>query len=153
MSKSIQTQEYIVEAILDKRINSRGLPEYLIKWEDYPEEDSTWEPAENVQAVKSLMDLFEKNLAKKEKEQKEKEVVNIIWEILQESVPARIVSVKLRNDEICCFCEFEQESNGITKDPCYIPSKFLKEFFPQILIDYYESKIWFVNRKINNKVE
>ncbi len=143
MSKSIQTQEYMVEAILDKRINNRGQPEYLIKWEDYPEEDSTWEPAENVQAVKSLLDQFEK----KEKEQKQKEAVKIIWDILQESVPAKILSVNLRNDEICCFCEFEQESNGITKDPCYIPSMFLKEFFPQILINYYESKVWFVNRK------
>ena len=147
MSQPFQNQEYIVESILNKRVNSRGLSEYLIKWEDYPAEDSTWEPAENVQAVKTLLDQFENNWAKKQKEEKEKEIINSIMDNLNDSIPMKILSVKLKNDEICCFSEFEQESNGITRDPCYIPSKFLREFFPQLLIDFYESKIWFVNNR------
>jgi len=147
MSHAFQNQEYIVETILDKRINSKGQNEYLIKWEDYSVEDSTWEPGENVQAVKSLLDQFEIKLAKKDKEQKEKEFTKLIWDSLQQSLPAKVLSIKLKNDEICCFCEFEQESTGITRDSCYIPSRFLKEFFPHILIDYYESKIWFVKKK------
>jgi len=144
MSQTFPNQEYIVESILDKRINSKGEPEYLIKWEDYPIEDSTWEPKENVQGVGTLLEEFEKKLANKEKEKKDKDVINLIFEALQDSIPSKIISVRIKRDELHCLCEFEQESNGITRDPCYIPSKFLKEFFPKILIDYYESKIWFI---------
>ncbi len=147
MSKNDHIQEYVVESILDKRFDSKGDAEYLIKWEDYPKEEATWEPSENVQCVKNLLEQFEKNLVKKQQEEKEKEISKIIFEHLQDSTPSKILSVKTRKNQIVCFCEFEQESTGITRDPCYIPSKFLKEHFPKILIDYYESKIWFIQRK------
>ena len=40
--------EYAVEAILDRRAISINNVEYLVKWKNYEEKDSTWEPAENL---------------------------------------------------------------------------------------------------------
>jgi hypothetical protein len=33
---------YVVEKVLDKQIKRNGEVEYLIKWEDYPEERNAW---------------------------------------------------------------------------------------------------------------
>ena len=39
---------YIVEKILDKRIEERKMVYYLIKWKGYGDEDNTWEPKSNL---------------------------------------------------------------------------------------------------------
>ena len=41
-------EEYIVEKILDKRIEERKTVYYLIKWKGYGDEDNTWEPKLNL---------------------------------------------------------------------------------------------------------
>jgi hypothetical protein len=44
-------QHYVVERILDKRSRNKGrkrVVEYLVKWEGYPDYDSTWEPLEGL---------------------------------------------------------------------------------------------------------
>ena len=38
---------YMVEAILDHR-EHKGKRQYLVKWQGYPQDESTWEPAENL---------------------------------------------------------------------------------------------------------
>lgn len=40
-------QEYIVESVLEHR-NNNGKHQFLIKWLNYPEEQNTWEPYENL---------------------------------------------------------------------------------------------------------
>ncbi|KAI6178215.1 Chromobox protein-like protein 1 [Aphelenchoides besseyi] len=53
--------QYIVEAILDKRFKKNGKVEYLIKWQGYNGlDDNTWEPKENCQC-EELIETFEKN--------------------------------------------------------------------------------------------
>ncbi len=39
-------QEYVVEQLLEHRKKGQGY-EYLVKWEDYPDEANTWEPTES----------------------------------------------------------------------------------------------------------
>ena len=39
---------YLVEKILDRRVSDGGGFQYLVKWVDFPEEDNTWEPIENL---------------------------------------------------------------------------------------------------------
>ena len=52
------TEEYEVEAILDKRI-LRKTPQYLIKWKGYPLHDATWEPAVNLTNAQEKVQEFE----------------------------------------------------------------------------------------------
>ncbi|XP_018371151.1 PREDICTED: zinc finger protein 37-like [Trachymyrmex cornetzi] len=61
----LSNEEYIVNKILAKRFNiKRRCSEYLIKWKGYPHENYIWVSAEAVAASKSLLDKFERSLAK-----------------------------------------------------------------------------------------
>ena len=51
--------DYVVEKILDKRVYNNGKIEYLLKWKGYRDEDSTWEPRQNLDC-KKLIDAFER---------------------------------------------------------------------------------------------
>lgn len=46
-----------------------GKVEYLLKWKNYPESSSTWEPIEHLTNCVSLVKRFEQSLHKKKKEQ------------------------------------------------------------------------------------
>jgi hypothetical protein len=63
-SSDLSENEYYVEKILDKKIED-GEVRYLVKWENYPDEDSTWEPVENLSNSKHLIEDFDKNLLEK----------------------------------------------------------------------------------------
>lgn len=58
--KPKEVEEYIVEEIVDRRINEDGVVEYKVRWKGYSSEDDTWEPAENCQCHE-LIEEFEKN--------------------------------------------------------------------------------------------
>ena len=60
-----EEQEYVVEKVLDKRKNEKGQTQYLLKWEGFPEEESTWERSSNLNCSK-LIEEFE--ATRKEKE-------------------------------------------------------------------------------------
>jgi Chromo (CHRromatin Organisation MOdifier) domain len=44
-AEGLLEEEYKVEVILDKRRRGRKI-EYLVKWKDYPDDESSWEPKE-----------------------------------------------------------------------------------------------------------
>lgn len=52
-------EEYSVEAIRQKRRTRAGTYEYLIKWANYPEEDNTWEPLENLKCPELIQKFNE----------------------------------------------------------------------------------------------
>lgn len=63
---ALDEEEYDVEAIRGWRYNYKlDRREYLIKWQNYPEKDNTWEPIENLSCQK-LLEQFENNLSTKE---------------------------------------------------------------------------------------
>ena len=56
-----ENPEWEVEYIKDSRLY-RGNLQYLIKWKNYPQEESTWEPVENLKnASKSIRDFHSKH--------------------------------------------------------------------------------------------
>ena len=55
--------DYEVEKILEKRTTKKGKVEYLVKWKSFDDPaDYTWEPSNNLDAVKDLVTKFEKDL-------------------------------------------------------------------------------------------
>lgn len=68
---NVQTKEHRIEKILAKRFNPRQKEhEYLIKWENLPHDNNTWEPASHLEPCPVLLDTFEKQLAR-QKEQRQ----------------------------------------------------------------------------------
>ena len=57
--------EYIVERILDKKIDSRGFAKYLVKWENFPSSANSWEPLENLVDCDKTMQEYERSRAYK----------------------------------------------------------------------------------------
>ena len=49
--------EWEVEYIKDSRL-SRGKLQYLVKWKGYPQEESTWEPADNLKNSRKVVNDF-----------------------------------------------------------------------------------------------
>ena len=52
-----ETPEWEVEFIKDSRLY-RGKLQFLVKWEGYPHEESTWEPAENLENAPKVVQQF-----------------------------------------------------------------------------------------------
>jgi len=62
---------YIVEAILDSK-KFKGQIHYLVKWENFPQEQNTWEPVSHLEDCQDLVNEFEaKKLRTKIKEKRE----------------------------------------------------------------------------------
>ncbi len=56
-NQTAESQEYAVEKILDMKIIDDQVY-YLIKWEGYPESESTWEPIEHLTNILHLVEEF-----------------------------------------------------------------------------------------------
>ncbi|KAH7731925.1 Chromo domain containing protein [Aphelenchoides avenae] len=51
---------FAVEHIVDKRVNTYGQTEYLVKWFGYEESENTWEPKESLtKSCRRLLWLYE----------------------------------------------------------------------------------------------
>ena len=56
----LDIDHYIVEEIRAKK-GKKDKARYLVKWEGYPEDQCTWEPARNLTAVSYMIDEYEKH--------------------------------------------------------------------------------------------
>ena len=55
---------WYVERIINKRIRNKQV-QYLVKWENYPEWESTWEPVSNVKhAIDAINDYEQQSIIK-----------------------------------------------------------------------------------------
>ena len=156
------SDEYEVEEIIGKRLNQKGQTQYLIKWQGYSLKESTWEPAENLQKIKPMIRVYEENSKKKTNEEslpnKQSEETNKrvggyheILDSLGPLVPSVIITAKPIENILHCLVNFVQTEEE-KFPPAYIPSSVLKDTYPKILIDYYETRIRFVPIVSKNKI-
>lgn len=176
---------YTVEKILNKKKEGNKV-KYLVKWEGYPMEDSTWEPEENLEYVQGLIDEFEhglKDIYKQKKRGRPRKIendnsdsdsdisrkksnkiikytggqllldqyLNLSNANVEKDEVETILSAK-RNDKNCLICQvrWKIRSDGIQPDDSYVENKYLKKRYPKLLIEFYESKIKFINKKYPN---
>ena len=156
--------EFYVEKILSKRI-LKGRPQYLIKWLGWPESQATWEPRTNLQNVLKWVDEFEKthnNLSEDASENNNKKVSynkpdsahvfleaedELTFKADESDIPLRIITANIVDNILCFLVEWEIRPDGISPDSSYVKNNFLKDNYPKILIEFYESKIKFINKK------
>jgi len=56
-------EDYEVEKILERKEGKKGNVTYLVKWKNFDDPaDYTWEPSDNLEDVKDMVDQFEKDL-------------------------------------------------------------------------------------------
>merc|ERR1711934_622383 len=99
--------EYEVESIVSKRESEEGKVEYLVKWKGWNASDNTWEPVDNLESSKDLIDEFEgktedaeQSEAKEEsKETEEKEASNDITEKTEDQEVEEEVAVEAVEEE------------------------------------------------------
>ena len=168
----MSNEYYNIEKILDrKKVN--GKIHYKIKWEGYPMDQCTWEPLENLENVKALVDEYNQNhstknnppkgkktntlLNKKRKEeikQKNHENENNLKQIKTQikknnKEPSYKIDNSLKN---VVTVKKQDETMMALVDKIEKNEELVKEFIsteelrrrnPWILLDFYESKIKF----------
>ncbi|XP_059049995.1 uncharacterized protein LOC131844993 isoform X2 [Achroia grisella] len=141
--------EFVVEKILAKRFNPRRKQyEYLLKWEGYPHEQNTWEPVENMETCKHLLEAFEKQLARQKElkalraQQQQQHPVQIVKQVVKKTdSPALTPTGRLQRtskaralDQVKAWCGAEDEpaikkvkKEISSEDDDYSDSDLLKE--------------------------
>jgi hypothetical protein len=54
-----EKEVFHVEKVVDRHLDEKGKIWYLLKWRDYGDKDSTWEPNENLLDCADLIEAFE----------------------------------------------------------------------------------------------
>ena len=60
-----ESEEYVVERIIEKRFTKNGTAEYLVKWKNYGDHENTWEPNENMVHCEAMIERFERKARKR----------------------------------------------------------------------------------------
>ena len=85
-------EEWEIETILDMRKDEDGVLEYLVHWRDYPEDEATWEPKENLAgAAQEIENFHRKNPRRRpkmvKKADKERDLAGILVDDKENSDP------------------------------------------------------------------
>ncbi|KAM3858415.1 chromobox protein homolog 3-like [Diretmus argenteus] len=147
-----EPEEYVVEKVLDQRLVN-GKVEFFLKWKGFTEADNTWEPEENLDCPELISAFLEaqKNVKEKpapvkrksstdepETEAKKKAVTEKPRGFNRNLEPERIIGGMV--DEISGDLRFLMKwKDSDVAD--LVPAREVKTRCPQVVIDYYESKI------------
>nr|6V41_AAA Chain AAA, Testis-specific chromodomain protein Y 1 [Homo sapiens] len=61
------SQEFEVEAIVDKRQDKNGNTQYLVRWKGYDKQDDTWEPEQHLMNCEKCVHDFNRRQTEKQK--------------------------------------------------------------------------------------
>jgi hypothetical protein len=146
--------EYYVDKIIGKKTH-KGKTLYLIKWYGYHTNESTWEPPENLKNIQNLIDNFERRISLNNKKQNNeignfernrikkihKHVKVKVYDANECDIPSSILGVKIDKKGKKYLVNWKRRENGITPQISFVNSAFLRTNFPDLLIDYLESKM------------
>ena len=128
LSSSSNSKILRFDSILKKGKDDKGNIYYKIKWKDLPKEEASFEPIENLNAIKSEMKEYDTNyfLAIKEVE------VN----------PIKVNFIKKFEGQYFCNVLFEKIDKNDNNKPfianLYIKYNNLRKVYPKLLINYFE---------------
>lgn len=138
----VEEKDYVVERILDKKIDVKGRSKYLVKWAKYPSSENTWEPLENLVDCDHALQTYEfkraESLAVKARN---------IELGLPIGRPAKktsnmkkvndIIGLTVINDEKHFLVSLEDAKNS----KCFIRASLANHLFPGKVIDFYVKNI------------
>jgi len=130
-------ESFEVEEIRNKRTNKKGKTEYLIKWKGYPEQENTWEPADNLQCFGMINEFehkYEKKLAKRLRPPGKNDGFDNSWNA------KRIMGVSTDEDSRIMFL-IQWETDTSSKEEHFVYAEKANEFIPHMIIEFYESKL------------
>ncbi|RCN32912.1 chromo shadow domain protein [Ancylostoma caninum] len=120
---------YVVEAVINKRKAKDGKVEYLLKWQGFPLEESTWEPEENV-ACHELIAEFERKRSKVEKKEP-----SAGSEKREEKQLHRIIGLTDSPGELHFLIKWKDPTADL------VPAKEANVKYPQEVIRFYEERL------------
>ncbi|XP_035222283.1 chromobox protein homolog 3-like isoform X2 [Stegodyphus dumicola] len=149
-----EEDEYVVEKILDKRINTAtNKTEYYLKWKGYPEDDNTWEPVENLDCPDMIREFEEEWKRKKELKEKKRKLNGSETSDTPPSKkhsteekrprgfargfePDRIIGATETNGELLFLIKWKEcdEADLVT-------AKDANKICPQVVIKFYEERL------------
>ncbi len=156
----VYDEKFEVECILDRKLLGNR-PVYKIKWVGYPLSECTWEPLAHLSQVMDLVDAYEE-VRKLEAEIPEapldefghpirsavvmKETsaeTSKVMGKLEVDTPVGILAGRLETGRVICKLEWARRLDGTLPLPSEVHSDEIKEEFPELLLDFYESQLKF----------
>jgi len=134
-------EEYVVEKIIDQKVDSDGRARYLVKWEGYPMSSNTWEPLENLVECDKAMKAYE--LARAQKlAQKITKKVALSDESLEEELKRTKDQNEYKVEDIIGITKIEEEKFFLIKlkdcgEKTFIRASLANKIFPDKVIDFY----------------
>lgn len=138
-----------IEKIIGKK-STEGIDFYEVKWIN--KNKTTWEPVTEFgdRDLSKLIEINERRRSKSPKIKAEPEERIDEEGTIEKDVPLRIISGKQhKNDplDLLCLVEWKKREDGKKPADSEVKNSVLKEKYPLILIEYYERKIKFANKK------
>ena len=145
---------FIVEKIIGKRIRN-GNTYYMVKWGNYKDQETTWEPIQNLTTVKEFVNEYEKEVKEKssisiiDKSTNNISTDNIYGNIIRD-IPDKIIGVNMKDHHLSFIISWEPRKNSNKEIPLdsVVSNYELKKHFPVLLLDFYEAKLIYNNTPI-----
>jgi hypothetical protein len=148
----MDTVEYFVESIVDKRIRGQKV-EYLLKWKGFSEADNTWEPFENLDC-QELIDDFESRYQADAKRKAEVEAAckkkRIVAEVQEKDGQAKGFERGLIPEKILGATDSKGELMFLMKwknsdEADLVPARIANQKCPMVVIKFYEDRLMWHN--------
>ena len=145
-SSNQDMKEYLVEKIVNKKVRE-GKVFFLVKWENYPEMEYTWEPESKLENLKELIKEYEDE--NEFKSSNDKSV--IILQNNQKSVPPEgsleidrpkeIRRMKIIRGELFMKVKWFPRVSGLIPRQSLIKYDAIRNVYPLIVLEFLERKI------------